>query len=122
MIGNEPNQPAFWRPQFSRSGAVLSAPAFGRYLAAAYDALKEVDTGITVVGVGLSPRGNDNALARSNVSTSPVRFLAALGAWYRSSGRKLPLMDGLSLPPLPAARNGSSAPQPTTGQTPASPT
>ena len=103
VIGNEPNQPAFWRPQLSRAGVVLSAPAFGRYLAAAYDALKEVDETITVVGIGLSPRGNDNPVARSNLSTSPVRFLAALGAWYRKSGRTAPLMDGLSFHLYPRA-------------------
>lgn len=96
VIGNEPNQPAFWRPQLSKAGVVLSAPSFGRYLAAAYDALKQVDPDITVVGVGLSPRGNDNPSARSNLSTSPVRFLGALGAWYRKSGRTAPLMDGLA--------------------------
>ena len=59
VIGNEPNQPAFWRPQFDAAGANLSAPSFGPYLAAAYDTLKGVDPDITVVGVGLSPRGND---------------------------------------------------------------
>ncbi len=101
VIGNEPNQPAFWRPQLSAKGKALSAPAFGRYLAAAYDALKAVDPAITVVGVGLSPRGNDLPTAKSNVSTSPVRFLAALGAWYRRSGRLEPLMDGFSFHPYP---------------------
>jgi hypothetical protein len=35
------------------------------------------------------------------VSTSPIRFLAALGAWYRASGRLLPLMDGLAFHPYP---------------------
>ena len=30
VIGNEPNQPAFWRPQFRKSGANASAAAFGR--------------------------------------------------------------------------------------------
>jgi len=100
VVGNEPNQPAFWRPQFSRAKQ-RSARAFGPFLAAGYDALKAVDPDLTVVGVGLSPRGNDRPLARSNVSTSPVRFLAALGAWYRSSGRELPLMDGLSFHPYP---------------------
>jgi hypothetical protein len=102
IVGNEPNQPAFWRPQFSRRGANVSAAAFGRLLAAVYDALKERDPMLTVVGVGLSPRGNDRPLARSNVSTSPVRFLAALGRWYRSSGRTRPLMDGFSFHPYPA--------------------
>ena len=100
VVGNEPNQPAFWRPQFT--GAVqVSAAAFGPFLAAGYDALKRVDPTLTVVGVGLSPRGNDRPFARSNVSTSPVRFLAALGAWYRLSGRARPLMDGLSFHPYP---------------------
>lgn len=100
VVGNEPNQPAFWRPQFS-GAAPASAASFGPFLAAGYDALKAVDPTLTVVGVGLSPRGNDRPFARSNVSTSPVRFLAALGAWYRSSGRDRPLMDGLSFHPYP---------------------
>ena len=100
VVGNEPNQPAFWRPQFSKSRQ-LSAAAFGPFLAAGYDSLKAVDPTLKVVGVGLSPRGNDRPSARSNVSTSPVRFLAALGAWYRASGRDRPLMDGLSFHPYP---------------------
>ena len=101
VIGNEPNQPAFWRPQFDAAGQNASAAAFGPYLAAAYDALKSVDPTITVVGVGLSPRGNDRPGARSNISTSPVRFLRALGAWYRRSGRTKPLMDAFSFHPYP---------------------
>lgn len=102
VIGNEPNQPAFWRPQFSRrTGANVSAQTFGVYLAAAYDALKALDPGIRVIGVGLSPRGNDRARARNNISTSPMRFLGALGRWYRSSGRATPLMDGFSFHPYP---------------------
>jgi hypothetical protein len=100
VVGNEPNQPAFWRPQFARANQ-LSARAFGPYLAAGYDALKAVDPAVVVVGIGLSPRGNDRPFAPSNVSTSPVRFLAALGSWYRASGRDRPLMDGLSFHPYP---------------------
>jgi hypothetical protein len=100
VVGNEPNQPAFWRPQLSRAKQ-LSARSFGPFLAAGYDALKGVDPALTVVGVGLSPRGNDRPTAKSNVSTSPVRFLASLGAWYRASGRQRPLMDGLSFHPYP---------------------
>ncbi len=103
VIGNEPNQPAFWRPQLTAKGKGLSAPAFGRYLAAAYDSLKAVDDTITVVGVGLSPRGNDLPKARNNVSSSPVRFISALGEWYRRSKRARPLMDGFSFHPYPRA-------------------
>jgi hypothetical protein len=101
VIGNEPNQPAFWRPQFTKLGANASAAAFGPYLAAAYDALDSVDPELTVVGVGLSPRGNDKPYARNNISTSPIRFLRALGQWYRESGRSRPLMDGFSFHPYP---------------------
>jgi hypothetical protein len=101
VIGNEPNQPAFWRPQFDAGGDNLSAQAFGPYLAAAYDTLKSVDRDISVIGVGLSPRGNDRPNAKNNVSTSPVRFLRSLGAWYRKSGRSRPLMDAFSFHPYP---------------------
>jgi hypothetical protein len=101
VIGNEPNQNLFWRPQFAPSGQNASAASFGPYLAAAYDALKGVDPGIEVVGVGLSPRGNDRPDAKNNVSTSPVRFLRALGSWYRRSGRTRPLMDAFSFHPYP---------------------
>src|SRR5262249_20229411 len=49
VIGNEPNQPRFWQPQFSRGKAVAAA-GYERLLAASYDALKAVDPSITVVG------------------------------------------------------------------------
>jgi hypothetical protein len=103
VVGNEPNQPRFWRPQFRRDGAQASAAAFGPVLAAAYDALKAVDPELTVAGIGLSPRGNDRPDAPSNVSTSPVRFLAALGRWFRRSGRDLPVMDALAFHPYPSS-------------------
>lgn len=101
VVLNEPNQPAFLRPQFGSDGRNVSAATAGAYLAAAYDALKTVDPAIRVIGVGLSPRGNDDPHAPSNVSTSPVRFLEALGRWYRASGRTAPLMDGFDFHPYP---------------------
>ncbi len=101
VVMNEPNQPAFLRPQFGPTGRNVAATRAGIFLAAGYDALKAVDPAIRVIGLGLSPRGNDRPTAPSNVSTSPVRFLAALGAWYRASGRLRPLMDGLSFHPYP---------------------
>ena len=100
VIGNEPNQPAFFRPQF-RNGRNFSAVRTGALLAWAYDALKLVDPAISVVGVGLSPRGNDDPAARSNRSTSPVRYIHALGRWYRATGRTRPIMDGFSFHPYP---------------------
>jgi hypothetical protein len=101
VIGNEPNQPRFWRPQFTASGKPRAAATYLELLAKSYDALKSVDRGIRVIGLGLSGRGNDSPFARSNASTSPVRFLRDLGAAYRASGRALPIMDELGIHPYP---------------------
>jgi hypothetical protein len=101
IVGNEPNQPRFWQPQFNADGSQASAAAFLPVLAGCYDAIHP--TGKQVIGVGLSPRGNDNPRAQSNVSTSPVRFLRALGAAYRASGRRAPIMDAFSFHPYPNA-------------------
>ena len=100
VIGNEPNQPRFWRPQFQR-GRAVAALGYERLLADSYDTLKAVDPTITVVGGVVSSRGNDSAGATSNSSTSPLRFIAGLGAAYRASGRKRPIMDVFGFHPYP---------------------
>jgi hypothetical protein len=100
VVGNEPNQPRFWQPQFRR-GAAVSPTAYYSLLARSYDALKAVDRSITVIGVGLSPRGNDQPNAGDNVSVSPVRFISGLGKAYRSSRRRAPIMDELAFHPYP---------------------
>lgn len=100
VVGNEPNQPRFWQPQFRR-GAAVSPTAYYSLLARSYDALKSVDPSITVIGVGLSPRGNDQPNAGDNVSVSPVRFISGLGKVYRSSRRRAPIMDELAFHPYP---------------------
>jgi hypothetical protein len=100
VVGNEPNQPRFWQPQFRR-GVAVSPRAYYSLLARSYDALKAVDRSITVIGVGLSPRGNDQPNAGDNVSVSPVRFISGLGKAYRSSGRRAPIMDELAFHPYP---------------------
>ena len=99
IVGNEPNLNTFWRPQGDGTGKVLSGASFGPFLAAGYDALKSKSSGISVLGVGSSPRGDKAPQAAGK--TSPVHFIDALGAWYRSSGRPAPLMDGFSYHPYP---------------------
>jgi hypothetical protein len=101
IVGNEPNQPRFWQPQFNSIGQNVSAANYYAMLAAAYDSLKAVDPAIRVIGLGLSPRGNDQPGAPNNVSTSPVRFLHGLGKAYRKSGRGRPIMDELAFHPYP---------------------
>ncbi|MDX6506116.1 MAG: hypothetical protein QOG06_760, partial [Gaiellaceae bacterium] len=102
VIGNEPNQPRFWLPQFSPTGRALAAAQYLPILAGSYDVLKARNPTINVIGVGLSPRGNDQPFAKSNISRSPVRFLHDLGVAYRATGRTRPLMDELAFHPYPA--------------------
>jgi hypothetical protein len=93
IIGNEPNQPKFWQPIWNADGTPASPAAMEAVLASCYDQLKAYNPSIDVIGVGLSPRGNDDSHASSNSSISPVRWIAALGKAYRASGRTKPLFD-----------------------------
>jgi hypothetical protein len=109
IVMNECNQPLFVNPQWGTTGLNQSAAICGRALAAAYDALKAVSPSNFVWGVGLSPRGNDAPNAASNSSTTPVRFLGYLGAWFRAfaakTNRKTPLMDGFDFHPYPVPQS-----------------
>jgi hypothetical protein len=105
VVGNEPNQPRFWQPQFDPAGKPASGVAYEPLLAASYDALKGVDPAINVIGIGLSPRGNDNPFAKDNVSISPIRFLHDVGTAFHASKRTKPLMDELGFHPYPNQNN-----------------
>ena len=109
VVMNECNQPLFLNPQWDAGGRNQSARICGRALAAAYDAIKGVSSTNFVWGVGLSPRGNDNVSAPSNSSTSPVRFLGYLGAWFTAFAKKThrtaPLMDGFDFHPYPVPQS-----------------
>ena len=106
VVGNEPNQPRFWQPQF-RGRRPVAGAAYERVLALAYDALKRVRPSIQVVAAGISSRGNDDPAALENRSTSPVRFIRDLGAAYRTSGRTRPIMDALGFHPYPRSSTDS---------------
>ena len=94
---NEGNQPRFHQPQFDAAGNGISGIVQEQAMAACYDAVKAVDPGIDVIAFGLSPRGNDDFDAPSNVSHSPIRFLKEVGDAYRASGRTKPIADDLSV-------------------------
>jgi hypothetical protein len=105
VVMNECNQPRFVNPQWDAAGANQSAEICGRALAAAYDAIKDVNTLDVVWGIGLSPRGNDRPNAATNSSTKPVTFLRALGSWFKAfaqkTRRKTRMMDGFDFHPYP---------------------
>jgi hypothetical protein len=102
IVGNEPNESYFWRPQFGAGKRQVSAAAFLRMMTAAYDALKSVDPELRVIAAGPSNEGNDRT------STSPVRFIAALGGAYRASKRTTPFMDAMGFHIYP--RNNTHPP------------
>ena len=99
-IGNEPNLNLFWLPQFAADGSDAAAPAYLDLLATSYDALKKVSPDVNVIGGSLSARGSDNPDAKRQTQ-SPTRFIEDLGAAYRASGRKQPVMDMFSIHPYP---------------------
>jgi hypothetical protein len=98
IIGNEPNLNLFWMPQFDKKGNTVSAGAYLKLLAASYDALKAVSPDVNVIGGSISPRGGDRAFG-IRPTHSPTRFIAELGAAYRKSGRKKPVMDAFAFHP-----------------------
>jgi hypothetical protein len=101
VVMNECNQPLFVNPQYDGSGNLVSAADCGEFLGAGYQALKSVDPGIFVWGLGLSPHGA-KVDGTGHRDSSPFDFLSALGTWYKSSkysGQRI--MDGLDLHPYP---------------------
>ncbi|HEX4679670.1 MAG TPA: hypothetical protein VH210_10770 [Gaiellaceae bacterium] len=97
IVGNEPNLNLFWQPQFDATGGDQAAIDYEALLAATYDALKAEDPHLNVIGGALAPHGGDEPSARP--THSPTRFILDLGAAYRASGRKAPLMDAFCIHP-----------------------
>jgi hypothetical protein len=100
IIGNEPNLNRFWLPQFNADGTDAAAPAYTSLLARTYDALKAVNSAITVYGGAISPRGIDRP-GSGRDTHSPTVFIQDMGAAYRASGRSTPIMDALAIHPYP---------------------
>ena len=105
VIGNEPNVKRFSQPQHAADGTILSAQIYEQVLAASYDALKTVNPKIVVDGLALSPQGNDAPAGAGAEGVSPVRFIAALGAAYRQSGRAAPIADVIDVHSYAAVNN-----------------
>ena len=87
IVGNEPNSGVYWQPQFDSARGDAAAAGYLQLLAATYDAIKSTRPNVTVIGGALDPHGNDVQ------SHSPTTFIRDLGAAYRASGRKTPIMD-----------------------------
>jgi hypothetical protein len=106
IVGNEPNLSTFWKPQFGAGGRDVAAPAYADLLARSYDALKAARPDVVVLGGALSPRGADrpNGIRPTH---SPTAFIRDLGAAYRASHRRRPLMDAFAFHPYMEASRDS---------------
>ena len=98
IVGNEPNLNLFWMPQFGAGGVDLAARSYELLLAKTYDALKSVSPDVNVIGGALSPRGQDKPGARRQTH-SPTAFITDLGAAYRATHRRRPIMDMFAIHP-----------------------
>jgi hypothetical protein len=100
IVGNEPNLGRFWFPTFNANKTMASPASYEATLAASYDAIKAVNPSIDVIGLAVSPRGDDRPGSARN-TISPVRFIDGVGDAYRASGRTAPIMDNVALHPYP---------------------
>ena len=92
IVGNEFNQPKFFQPQFAGDCSPISGTTYMQLLAKTYDAVKAANPNVRIV-TSISPRGNDDCKATTNVSRSPYRFIHDMGLAYRALGRQLPAWD-----------------------------
>jgi hypothetical protein len=98
VIGNEPNLNLFWMPQFGLAGVDLAARSYELLLARTYDALKSVSPDVNVIGGALASHGQDKP-GSVRPTHSPVAFVKDLGAAYRATHRRLPIMDMFAIHP-----------------------
>jgi hypothetical protein len=91
-IWNEANLTYFWKPQFNRNGSSAAPAAYEALLARCYDTIKSRHPSVRVI-TSLSPRGNDNPRARSNISHSVRNFVKKMGQAYRRSHRRARIFD-----------------------------
>jgi hypothetical protein len=91
-VWNEANLSYFWKPQFNRNGSSASPAAYEALVARCYDTIKSRHPSVRVI-TSISPRGNDNPRARSNISHSARNFIAKMGQAYRHSHRRARIFD-----------------------------
>ena len=91
-IWNEANLSYFWKPQFNRNGSSAAPAAYEALLARCYDTIKSGHPSVRLI-TSISPRGNDNPRARSNISHSARNFIKKMGQAYRRSHRRARVFD-----------------------------
>lgn len=101
FVGNEINNPLFWRSQFKPDGTDAVSAPYESLLATCYDRLKRANPSVAVIGLELAARGNDDANS-GRPSHSPEVIIKGVCKAYRDSGRTRPIMDWIGMHPYGA--------------------
>ena len=109
VVMNECNQPLFLNPQWDAPGRTSRRRSAGARSPRPTTRSRR-PSARTSSGASASPRAETTTRAPPrNSSTSPVRFLGYLGAWFQAfaakTHRTAPLMDGLDFHPYPVPQS-----------------
>ena len=96
VVWLEPNKNRFWAPQFRRDGSSAAPRAYVALLATCWDLLHSLRSDVNVLAPSTTSRGNNNPLARRNISHSPGNFIREMGRAYRKLARSAPIFDTVS--------------------------
>ena len=91
VVWNDPNDIAFWSPQFGARNASVAPADYAALLATCWDAMHSARPRANVVAVAVSKRAQTPLTAGR--SHNVAAWWRLIGAAYKKSGRKLPLFD-----------------------------
>ncbi|MFN2467530.1 MAG: hypothetical protein ABR521_05285 [Gaiellaceae bacterium] len=91
VVWNDPNDAAFWSPQFHARGSSAAPADFAALLSRCWSTLHAVRPSANVVAPSVSQAARRRPVAR--LSHGPAAWYRALGDAYRASKRRQPLFD-----------------------------
>jgi len=95
-IGQEFNNPKFYKRQFNEDGSDAAAKSAEKLTAICYDTIKAVDPTVKIIGIEASASGNDDPNSK-RPSHAPITFIKDFCQAYRDSGRPSPILDEVSV-------------------------
>src|SRR2546428_2618909 len=96
VVWNDPNDAAFWSPQYDSAGSSLAPAAYEALLARCWDVLHAARSGVNIVALSASSKG-----ALSLGSHAPGTWWREVGAAYHAGGRTEPIFDTVGHIPHP---------------------
>src|SRR5262249_41257681 len=101
VIWNDPNDQAFWSPQFNADGTSAAPADYEALLAACWDAAHAANATANVISSAVWKRRAIPGGFRIGYNP-PAAWISGLAAAYRASGRTKPLFDTFGYIPHPA--------------------